>query len=89
MSHELTASDQLVLTARPAWHGLGVVVAEAPTAAESLRLAELGWQVEQWPLQAVGADVPKPVGTHVLNVRSDNHQALGVVGVGCITPMAL
>jgi phage/plasmid-like protein (TIGR03299 family) len=82
MPHELTNTDHLVLTKKPAWHGLGVVVEDAPTPAEALQLAELGWSVEQWPLHAEGPDGPRAVGTHVLNVRSDNHQPLGVVGAG-------
>ncbi|MBS0196241.1 MAG: DUF932 domain-containing protein [Planctomycetes bacterium] len=82
MSHDITRTDQLVLTAKPAWHGLGVIVEEAPTPEEALLLAGLGWRVEQWPIQAKGPDGPKDVSSHVLNVRSDNHDPLGVVGVG-------
>jgi phage/plasmid-like protein (TIGR03299 family) len=82
MAHEITATDQLVLTGKPAWHGLGVIVENSPNPSEALQLARLGWTVEQWPLQAVGPDGPRQVGTHVLNVRSDTSQSLGVVGVG-------
>ena len=82
MAHEITTTDSLVLTRKPAWHGLGVVVEQAPTPLEALELAGLGWPVEQWPLQAIGPDGVHPVGTHVLNVRGDNRHALGVVGVG-------
>lgn len=82
MAHDITKTDQLVLTQKPAWHGLGIVVENAPTADEALTLAGLGWRVEQWNIQAKGPDGPKDVPSHVLNVRSDNHDALGVVGVG-------
>lgn len=82
MSHEITSTDGLVLARKPAWHGLGVVVNDAPTAAEALSLAKLDWPVEQWKLDANAAGRTIPVLTHVLNVRGDNHQALGVVGSG-------
>ncbi|MEK6703195.1 MAG: DUF932 domain-containing protein [Planctomycetota bacterium] len=82
MSHDITKTDQLVLTQKPAWHGLGIVVEEAPTPEEALLLAGLGWRVEQWPIQAKGPDGPRDVSSHVLNVRSDNLDPLGVVGVG-------
>lgn len=82
MSHDITKSDQLVLTQRPAWHGLGVVVEDAPSPLEALQLANLGWQVEQWSLSAYREQHQQLVPTHVLNVRADNWVALGVVGVG-------
>lgn len=82
MAHEITQTDGLVLAKKRAWHGLGVVVEHAPTPAEALGLAGLGWRVEQWPLQANGPSGPCEVKTHVLNARSDNGDALGVVGVG-------
>lgn len=82
MSHDITKTDQLVLTQKPAWHGLGIVVEDAPSPQEALQLASLGWQVEQWPLQAMGPDGPRAVSSHVLNVRGDDLSALGVVGVG-------
>jgi phage/plasmid-like protein (TIGR03299 family) len=82
MAHEITRSDNLVLTAKPAWHGLGVVVENAPSPLEALTIAGLGWRVDQWPLQASGPDGLRPVRSHVLNVRSDTQAELGVVGVG-------
>jgi len=86
MAHEITGTDRLVLAGRPAWHGLGTVVESAPTVADALALAGLGWEVEQWPLSAVGEIdgemTRRTVDTHVLNVRSDTHEALGVVGRG-------
>jgi phage/plasmid-like protein (TIGR03299 family) len=82
MAHEITATDGLVLTGQPAWHGLGVVVQDAPTPGEALRLAQLDWPVEQWGLSAQQGPRTIPVSSHVLNVRGDNHRALGVVGYG-------
>ena len=32
------------------WHGLGTMVAEAPTSKDALRLADLDWKVEGRPI---------------------------------------
>lgn len=80
MAHEITDQDGLVLTRKPAWHGLGVVVQDAPTPEQALNLANLNWSVEQWPLLAKTTDHQQQVDTHVLNVRSDTKAPLGVVG---------
>lgn len=82
MAHEITTTDGLVLTGRKAWHGLGVIVEQAPSATSALALAGLEWPVQQWPLVARQGDRTQAVSTHVLNVRSDTAQGLGVVGVG-------
>jgi len=93
MSHEITNRDGLVLTGQPAWHGLGVVVKDAPSPKEAIRLAGLGWQVESAPLTmtrkglTLGDDnLPRetvttaPVPGYVANVRGDTGEVLGVVG---------
>lgn len=82
MAHELTPSDGLVLAGRRAWHGLGVVVEQAPNALNALTIAGLDWPVEQWPLIARRGEQDYSVATHVLNVRADTGLGLGVVGVG-------
>lgn len=83
MSHDITQTDGMVLVGKAAWHGLGRVVEEAPTPAEALQLAKLDWMVEQWPLSSTnGEGLRLAVDTHVLNVRSDTHEPLGVVGEG-------
>lgn len=95
MSHEITERDGLVLTGTPAWHGLGTVVADAPSPAEALRIAGLGWSVERVPLfmrrkavtvDADGSlaeqDTEQGVESHVANVRQDTGEILGVVGSG-------
>ena len=83
MSHEITATDNVMLHREPAWHRLGTVVQDAPTPREALPIARLDWMVEQWPLLAVQEGGHRQgVDTHVLNVRSDNHDQLGVVGSG-------
>ena len=47
MSHEMTNTDSLVLTGRRAWHGLGTIVADAPTPGEALKVAKLDWTVDE------------------------------------------
>lgn len=83
MAHELdvTAGRAAVMVAgTPAWHRLGVNVAEAQTSAEAIRLAALDWRVEQWPLVARHEGVEREVPGRVANVRSDTGGVLGVVG---------
>lgn len=57
------------------WHGLGVIVEEAPNSEEALRLAGLDWDVVQSPVAVNGIEVPK----YRANVRSDNGEVLGIV----------
>lgn len=65
MSHEITDEDGLVLAGVDAWHGLGIVVAEAPTPAEALKIANLGWTVEQEPLYRKTKQLALPSGIGV------------------------
>ncbi len=53
MAHEITSSDNVVLHRERAWHGLGVVVENAPTPSKALQIAGLDWDVEKWPVNAV------------------------------------
>lgn len=58
------------------WHGLGTMVAEAPTSKEALRLAGLDWKVESRPIfDANGQEIPG----FVANTRDSDGQVLGVV----------
>lgn len=88
MAHEIGKTDGLVLAGKPAWHGLGIVVDDAPTPAEALKIAGLDWTVKQTAgVSGVideGSDsaVRIVTDTHVLNVRSDTFAPLGVVGAG-------
>ena len=83
MAHEITNTDGLVLTGTGAWHGLGKVVETAPTPAEALIAAGLDWSVDQWALSATdGENGRQSAPSHVLNVRSDNGEQLGVVSAG-------
>lgn len=82
MAHEITATDHVVLHKEAAWHGLGTVVADAPTPAAALRQARLDWQVDCRPLQALGPKGAQPVTGWKANYRSDTDSLLGIVGKG-------
>jgi phage/plasmid-like protein (TIGR03299 family) len=83
MAHEIGEHDKVVLHRTQAWHGLGIVVQNAPTPLEALRLADLDWEVEQWPLYATNGESHRiAVQDSVLNVRSDTRTELGIVGAG-------
>lgn len=79
MAHEITAVDNVVLHAKRAWHGLGVIVQDAPTPMEALKIAGLDWNVEQWPLSATNGETRLCV-DDVLNVRMPGAHKLGIVG---------
>lgn len=73
--------DSGMVAERDAWHGLSTVVAEAPTAADALKLAGLDWRVSLAPLAALAAGGTVDVGTRYnAVVRDDTNAVLGVVG---------
>lgn len=92
MSHELSREsgrvEAVYAGGKPAWHGLGTVVEDAPTSADAIRLAGLDWTVGQEELflrgeiadangraRLLGPEVPNAVA----NVRSDTRRVLGIV----------
>lgn len=85
MPHEIDTSrgTAAVFTAgEMPWHRLGTNITAAATSIEAIRLAGLDWQVEQWPVAAIG---PNGWGTitarsFIANVRADTKAVLGVVG---------
>ena len=80
MTHEIETHDGLVLHKTKAWHGLGTVVADAPTPTKALRIAGMDWEVEQWPMSATNGEGEKiALPEQVLNVRSDTRTPLGIV----------
>lgn len=82
MAHEIHEHDGLVLHRTRAWHGLGTIVADAPSPAEALRLAKLDWQVEQWAVSATDGQRRLALDEYRLNVRADIAKPLGMVGSG-------
>ena len=59
------------------WHQMGIIVEEAPTSEEAIRLAGLDWKVEQRPIFL--ADGTEIKGNYA-NVRSSDNKPLGIVG---------
>lgn len=59
------------------WHGLGTMVAEAPTSADALRLAGLDWRIESRPVfSETGIEIPG----YYANTRTSDNKVLGIVG---------
>ena len=58
------------------WHGLGTIVAEAPTSADALRLAGLDWNVVQEPIYT---EFNELVEGYKANIRDSDRKVLGVV----------
>jgi phage/plasmid-like protein (TIGR03299 family) len=59
------------------WHGLGVVIKDAPTTAEGIQLAGLDWQTEVESVYVNGNPIDSIAKAFV---RSDNKKVLGIVG---------
>jgi len=79
MAHEITDTDNVVLHKSGAWHGLGMVVEDAPTPREALTLAGLEWGIEQRPLIVKGPDGNDiEVPDHLSNWRLDTNTFMGV-----------
>lgn len=69
--------ETMFSTREKPWHGLGTIVAEAPTSKDALRLAGLNWEVNQEPIFTnEGIEIPG----YKSNVRSTDRRVLGVVG---------
>ena len=83
MAHGITSSDGLVLTAKAAWHGLGLVVEQAPTAREALKLARMDWEVQRMPVSSMMIDGSMEVDDEYRQItRSDTGARFGIVGKG-------
>ena len=74
--HALTGQDAFFSVKEKAWHNLGQIVQDYPTAEEAIIFAGLNYEVEKRPLFTDGQEVPKYSAT----VRTDTAQILGVVG---------
>lgn len=77
MSHNI---ENCFVVREKAWHGLGKVLENAPTAEEAIKEAGLDWMVTSKPLfhqvEGIG-DVQ--IDNYVANVRSSDDKVLGVV----------
>lgn len=73
MAHEI---ETMFYTREKPWHGLGTMVADAPTSADALSLAGLDWKVESQPIFTYeGAEIPN----YKANVRDSDKSVLGIV----------
>ena len=83
MSHEMYENDHALYVGKPAWHGLGTVVENAPTTMDAMRLAKMDFTVQlSDPLVATyggwTAKETNPSKFHA-TVRIDTKEVLGVV----------
>jgi phage/plasmid-like protein (TIGR03299 family) len=76
MSHEITDKDSMLSVNETPWHKLGVVLENAPSAADAIKIAGLDWTVGLKDLYTIeGQKVPNKA---TYNVANNN--LLGVVG---------
>lgn len=61
------------------WHGLGIVVEEAPDSEAAIKLAKLDWEVQQKPVYFNAGDTYNVAPNYIANVRSDTQEVLGIV----------
>jgi phage/plasmid-like protein (TIGR03299 family) len=83
--HEMYENDSAMYAGSSAWHGMGTVVADAPSPYDALRLAGLDWRVI--PSHSIGChymhgDSERTTVTtdKVANIREDTGDVLGWVG---------
>ena len=94
ISYTEATGHQAVYVGRPAWHGLGKVVADAMTPEEAMAHAGTDYVVERAPLFALINDEAIELQDQVATYRTDTGDILGVVGrdypvIQNITPMQL
>ena len=87
MSHEMFEYDHALYVGKPAWHGLGTVVENAPTTMDAMRLAKMDFDVVMSnPIVAQFKDPNEyyqnntKASKFYATVRCDTNEVLGVVG---------
>jgi len=85
MAHEMYENDHALYVGKPAWHGLGTVIENAPTTMDAIRLAKMDFGVvlSEPIVAAYGRDEwgtrnTLPSKFHA-TVRDDTNEVLGVV----------
>lgn len=68
--------ESMFYTREKPWHGLGIMVAEAPNSKDALRLAGLNWKVLQEPVYTENKEL---IQGYKANVRGSDRKVLGVV----------
>lgn len=92
MAHQIDQSARkegaIFVVRKPAWHGLGRVLQDAPTSRDAIREAGLDWTVEQQKVYTEGPEVVDDEGISrpqieipnlLANVRSDTRTILATV----------
>lgn len=75
MPTEFGITDHFFSHRERPWHNMGTIVAEAPTSAEAIELANLNWKVERAKLYCEGLEVPERFGL----VRDYDKRLYGIV----------
>ena len=86
MSHEMYENDHALYVGKPAWHGLGTVVENAPTTMDAMRMAKMDFGVklsnpivaEYGETDYFGRTLTEPSKFYA-TVRDDTSEVLGVV----------
>lgn len=82
MSHRLTATDTMFSRGATPWHGLGTVVADAPSISDAIKLAGLDWAVEAQPNYTMVDGVMTPTPSQsIIRVDHDGKRSV-VASVG-------
>jgi len=74
MAHGITDKDQMFSVREMPWHGLGVILENAPKSEDAIRIAKLDWQVVQMPVSVNGQVAEE----YLANVRDDDFSILAV-----------
>jgi len=76
MAHQIESNTDMFSVREVPWHGLGVIVQDAPNSREAIKLAGLDWQVVQ---ENVCREDGRKVEPYLFNVRQDTGKVLGIV----------
>lgn len=80
--NRLTGEAAFFSVKEKAWHGLGKIVEEYPTAAQAIEAAQLNWDVVKMPICTNPQDGgnQEHITTHFATMRTDTNEVLGIVG---------
>lgn len=80
MAHEIMENDQMFSVKKTPWHGLGIVLPEAPGIDEALEISGLNWEVRTLPLNAKQPSIPGKITRTTIPVNA--HRAIQRVDTG-------
>jgi phage/plasmid-like protein (TIGR03299 family) len=85
MAHDITSTDTPIFHAKPAWHGLGTVLDNAPSARAGLMLAGLDWTAERMPISSINMQgEPDFWDNYRAIYRSDTNAQLAILSASYI-----